>query len=267
MPDLYQVDLLRERREQLGLPEPRPVDARALLRQGLILGSLAVGLMLGGLGWLSFRLWWLQRAADALEPVSQKYVALQGSLEKAQGALKGLEQSNQALVEQILAVPATSALLQELANVIPAGLQVQDFSEKDNGIVIKGIAVDPLAFSRINAMALKLSASPLFDGSSVQLTKAARTQGQGQSENPTQTQSSRPQSVSQPPLPSQAPTPPSAPALSSTQGSSSLQGVEFELRVALSKQPPQKLLPALVALGSRGMALRVNQLRQEGLLP
>lgn len=267
MPDLYQVDLLRERREQLCLPEPRPVDARALLRQGLILGSLAVGLMLGGLGWLSFRLWWLQRAADALEPVSQKYVALQASLEKAQGALKGLEQGNQALVEQILAVPATSALLQELANVIPAGLQVQDFSEKDNGIVIKGIAVDPLAFSRVNAMALKLSASPLFDGSSVQLTKAARTQGQGQSENPTQTQSSRPQSVSQPPLPSQAPTPPSAPALSSTQASSSPQGVEFELRVALSKKPPQKLLPALVALGSRGMALRVNQLRQEGLLP
>jgi predicted RND superfamily exporter protein len=49
--DLYKVDLLRERREQLGLPEPKQVDPRALLRKGFFIGGLLLGAVLGLMGW------------------------------------------------------------------------------------------------------------------------------------------------------------------------------------------------------------------------
>jgi hypothetical protein len=66
--DLFQVDLLRERRQQLGLPEPKPVNAQEQLRKGVLLGAVPVGLMIGLLAWLGVGLWMTRSAADSLDP-------------------------------------------------------------------------------------------------------------------------------------------------------------------------------------------------------
>lgn len=275
MSDLFQVDLLRERREQLGLPEPKPVNAQEQLRKGVLAGAVPVGLAIGLLALFGVRLWSTRSAADALEPTSQQYTSLQQVVEGSRGRLKGLEGSNQALVDQILSFPSSSALLTLMARLTPPGVQITDLSEKDGALVIKGKAADPEAFARLETLMLNLAANPLIDRESVQLLKAERGKadaaggaapaaGSTAAAPPTQPASAAqtaPQQPAQPPQQAQNPPPP-APVL--TQIASSLQ---FELNASFSKAAPKELLQEFLALGARGKALRVAQLQREGLLP
>jgi type IV pilus assembly protein PilN len=250
------------------------VNAQEQLRKGVLAGAVPVGLAIGLLAWFGFRLWSTRSAADALEPTSQQYTSLQQVVEGSRGRLKALEGSNQALVDQILSFPSSSALLTLLARLTPPGVQITDLSEKDGALVIKGQAADPEAFARLEALMLNLAGNPLIDRESVQLLKAERgkadaagSQAQAaapaatspqaqpaQASQPTPQQPAQPQQVENPPPP--------APVL--TQIASSLQ---FELNASFSKAAPKELVKEFLALGARGKALRVAQLQREGLLP
>ena len=238
MSDLFQVDLLRQRREQLGLPEPKPVNEQVQLRKGVLVGALPIGLALGLLAWFGVRLWSTRSAADALEPTSQQYSSLQQVVDGSRGRLKALEGSNQALVDQILSFPSSSALLTLLARLIPPAVQITDLSEKNGALVIKGKAADPEAFARLEAFMLNLAGNPLIDRESVQLLKAERVNADTLGT-------------------------PASPAPVLTQIASNL---KFELNASFSKTAPKELVNEFLALGARGKALRVAQLQREGLL-
>ena len=253
MSDLFQVDLLRERREQLGLPEPKAVNSQELLRKGILAGGVAVGLVLGLLAWFGFRLWSTRSAADALEPVSQQYVSLEQAVQGSRGRLKGLEQSNEGLVNEILSLPSSSALLTLMGRLTPPGVQLTDLSEKDGALVLKGEAADPQAFSRVETLMLQMAASPLFDKESIQLLKAERGKGEASQAAPAAAAPTGPPQTEGAPVPV-AP----APIASS---------VQFELNASFSKTAPKELVKEFLALGARGKALRVAQLQQEGLMP
>lgn len=253
MSDLFQVDLLRERREQLGLPEPKAVNSQELLRKGILAGGVAVGLVLGLLAWFGFRLWSTRSAADALEPVSQQYVSLEQAVQGSRGRLKGLEQSNEGLVNEILSLPSSSALLTLMGRLTPPGVQLTDLSEKDGALVLKGEAADPQAFSRVETLMLQMAASPLFDKESIQLLKAERGKGEASQAAPAAAAPTGPPQTEGAPVPV-AP----APIASS---------VQFELNASFAKTAPKELVKEFLALGARGKALRVAQLQQEGLMP
>lgn len=272
MSDLFQVDLLRERREQLGLPEPKPVNAQEQLRKGVFVGAVPVGLAIGLLAWFGVRLWTTRSAADALEPTSQQYTSLQQAVEGSRGRLKALEGSNQSLVDQILSFPSSSALLTLMARLTPPGVQITDLSEKEGALVIKGQATDPEAFARLDVLMLNLAGNPLIDRESVQLLKAERGKAEAAG---TQAPAAAPAAAPPQAQPAQATQPapqqpaqqaqnPPPPAPVLTQMASSLQ---FELNASFSKAAPKELVKEFLALGARGKALRVAQLQREGLLP
>jgi Tfp pilus assembly protein PilN len=258
--DLFQVDLLRERREQLGLPEPKAVNSQELLRKGILAGGAAVGLVLGLLGWFGFRLWSTRSAADALEPVSQQYVGLEQAVQGSRGRLKGIEQSNEGLVNEILSLPSSSALLTLMGRLTPPGVQLTDLSEKEGALVLKGEAADPQAFSRVESLMLQMAASPLFDKESIQLLKAERGKGEASQAAAPQAAAPAPQQPAAPAAPAPAPAPPLTPAPIAS-------SVQFELNASFAKTAPKQLVKEFLALGARGKALRVAQLQQEGLMP
>ena len=256
MSDLFQVDLLRERREQLGLPEPKAVNSQELLRKGILVGAVAVGLVAGLLGWFGFRLWSTRRAADALEPVSQQYVSLEQAVQGSRSRLKGLEQSTESLVNEILSLPSSSALLTLMGQLTPPGVQLTDLSEKDQALVIKGVAADPQAFSRVEMLMLRMARSPLIKKDSIQLLKAERSKA----EAAPAPAPAAPAPGTQQASPAPAPTAPAAPAPSAS-------SVTFELNASFAETAPKELVKEFLALGARGKALRVAQLQREGLMP
>ena len=263
MLDLYQVDLLRERRAQLGLPEPKPVNAQYQLRKGMAIGAGMVAVVVALLAFSGLRLWALTRSADALEPKSRQYQALEQVLQGLKSRQKELEDSRDGLVDQILSLPSSSALLQAIALLTPSGVQITQLSEKDGELVIKGQTVDPQAFARVDALVLGLSKSPLFDPKSVVLLKAQRGQGQPQAAA-APAQPAQAPAAAQPSTPSSSAQPSRAPTVVAGVSTGT---VDFELNVKFSETPAKELVGTFLGLGARGKALRIQQLQQEGLMP
>lgn len=230
-------DLLREKRQALGLPDP--AEASRLYRQnlvkGLMVGTALVGLSIGLAALSSLRNWMVVGSLERLSTVEADVEQYEARLRDDQARLKQVEDVNGALVKGILSVRSGSALLRDLQMRVPRGIQLTEAKEEPNGagVQLKGLASDPEPFAAVNALYLELQRSPLLDPSAVILRKAVREQQEGQA-------------------------------------ASSQRPVSFEFRLGF--RPANTLAPEaerrmLEGLGSVGLARRLSLLQQEGLLP
>jgi len=170
------LDLLRQRRLQRGLAsEVVPLlPAAPLWRRGVTLGAipLAVVIVLGLV--LQLQRWQLAGDAATLSAVPEQIQGLDGRLQRARRQLRQLERSSTGLARGIVAVQSGSALLTELVRVTPAGVQINALQVQGEQLVLKGVAVDPAAFRRVNALQLLLARSPLIQSDGVQPVKLSR---------------------------------------------------------------------------------------------
>jgi len=90
-----------------------------------------------------------------------------------------LQRSSEGLAKGLVGVSSGSALLAQLSAVTPAGVQLTEVRSQNNGLLLKGVAVDPQAFRRVNGLSLLLSQSPLFEAESVQVVKLQRDGASG----------------------------------------------------------------------------------------
>lgn len=229
------LDLLREMRLAQGLPDP--ADERALWRAALIKGSLiGTAIVLASVALtaaLFVRQQQLSAELDRLALVEAEVLAADARLTAARGQLKGVKELNAALVAGLVNARSGSALMRDLQRRVPAGVQITALEVPPGGgsLSLKGVAADPLAFARINSLQIALGRSPLLAAGSVRLRKALRGGAD-----------------------------PAAKAATS--------GVSFELSAGFRPSlPPAAELKLLQELGATGMALRLQQLQAEGLLP
>lgn len=219
------LDLLRETRQAQGLPDPleQATARRALLLKGALVGAALVGVSLATTGLLLARQQQLRAELERLTLVEAEVQAADARLMAARGRINALRTTNKSLVQGLVSVRSGSALLTDLQRRVPQGVQLTTIDVAPGGQTLRllGLASDPQAFGRINALQIELGRSPLLDPTGVRLIKAARAEG-----------------------------------------------VSFELTAPF--RPP---LPAvaelrlLQELGATGMALRLQLLQVEGLLP
>ena len=232
-PTISQFDLLREKRQELNLPEPVAVatQGRQRLVQGVAIGVALIGISLGVAVLVLLRALMVSAAVDRLGTVEAEVQLFETQLTSARGKLKGVENANADLVKGLIAVRSGSALMRDLQLRVPAGVQLTAATEEGNGYRLKGVSRDPQAFARINAFQLQLKRSPLLDPNGVTLVKASR----GAVETKSFAAGSGP--------------------------------VSFELLVTFRPQispPAEKQI--LTQLGADGLVRRLNLLQQEGLL-
>ncbi|CAK6694728.1 PilN domain-containing protein [Synechococcus sp. CBW1107] len=229
------LDLLRERRLELGLPAepPRPPDARRLLLIGsaiggaIVLSAISVTLLLKLQGLL------LEQELTRLAPVRGQVETLEAELAADKDNLEHKSKGNDQLVNGLVAVRSGSALMTDLAGRTPAELQLTSVVVGKDDLQLKGRTADPGAFERINAMVLRLKTSELIDPASVNLSRAIRTD-----------------------------TDPNQPKKGLESGL-----VEFELSAAFRPPPASTTqLKQLQELAAGGMARRLELLQKEGLL-
>ena len=178
MTEHLKADLLRRRREELGLQAAAPaLPSPQLWRRGVLFGATPLVLVL----FLGVFFWWreqqLRAVVASLEPVANEYDELEISLSRQRAQLKKLQKSNKALVEGLLSVPSSSALLAEMARVMAKGIQLTTMNALDTTMNLKAQAQDPSAFVRINGFQLALDRSPFFQAP-VRLQRASRQQYQ-----------------------------------------------------------------------------------------
>jgi type IV pilus assembly protein PilN len=235
-------DLLRQRRLERGLPAQAPAlpPARRLLQQGGALGLSLVVVVL--VPWLLL-LWWGQQRAlglAQLRSVPASLQSLEGRLRLERSQIKQLEGRNAALARGLVAATSGSALLTQLAALTPEGVQLSELSVSGESLSLKGLAVDPGAFARVNALGLLLAESPLIEAAAVKVVKLSRESPAA----PAAAAGSRPQPQPQPPAP-----------------------VRWELAVGLARLSPARQRSVLQQLGAEGLARRLQTLASLGLLP
>jgi len=173
------LDLLEERRPELGLPAPTPVRraSRSLLLQGAGWGGGVVLLALFGLGGMA---WWEGQQAQQLEallPVEQQVLATEGKLRRLKARTATLVKDNKKIAKQLVAVRSGSALLEQLRRITPQGIQLKDLTVNDNAIKLSGAVQGggrPGPLERINALVLVLGELPQTQADGVKVVKVTR---------------------------------------------------------------------------------------------
>ncbi len=176
------VDLLRERRIELGLPaQPAPfVPTRLLLRRGALLGG-AVLLMSGAItAAVNWRGQQQQQQLEALAPTAQRLASAEAQLRRLSTKTAAVNKDTTRIAQQLVAFPGGSPLLEQLRRVTPVGVQLQELSVGQAQIQLSGkaqIGASPGPLERINALAISLSQLPITLDQGVKVMKITREDG------------------------------------------------------------------------------------------
>jgi type IV pilus assembly protein PilN len=236
-----QLDFLREKREKEGLPSMAQMlpSRAALIRLGcLIGGSLLLGVLgLTGLIWFQHE---ANKGNDAkVEEIKSQIKSVRQRSEQVATSFAQVNGANRKRASDLATLRSSAALLSELQLRTPENVQIKSVQLSDMALQIKGVAVEPMAFARINALQLSLKQSPLL-AKDISLIKAERL--------PSVTK----------PLPVEKAANPSV-LLTPT-------SVSFELNAPLAILKPKQKAAVLRVLGAEGMASRLELLDREGLL-
>ncbi len=176
------VDLLRERRIELGLPaQPAPfVPTRLLLRRGALLGGavlLVSGAITAAVNWRGQQ---QQQQLEALAPTAQRLASAEAQLRRLSSKTAAVNKDTTRIAQQLVAFPGGSPLLEQLRRVTPVGVQLQELSVGQAQIQLSGkaqIGASTGPLERINALALSLSQLPITLEQGVKVMKITREDG------------------------------------------------------------------------------------------
>lgn len=225
-------DLLRQRRLERGLPAELPAlqPPQRLLQQGAAIAAALLALvLLAGVG-IGQRSRQLAAERARLRAIPAQVQALETQVRAELVRLRRQDEANTGLARGLVALSSGSALLSQLAQLTPQGVQITEATVADQTLRLKGRADDPAPFERVNALSLLLADRPMFRPD-VRVIKLAR------------------------------PAPPTDPGVSAP-----LQPVDWQLQVSLASLTPAQQLPLLRRLGADGMALRLQDLLRTGVL-
>ena len=176
------VDLLRERRIELGLPAQSVpfVPARLLLRRGALLGGAALLLSLVLTAVLNWQGQQQQQQLESLAPLAQRLTAAEAQMRRLRTKTAAVNKETIRIAQQLVAFPGGSPLLEQLRRVTPVGVQLQELSVGEAQIQLSGraqIGETPGPLERINAFALSLSQLPMTREQGVKVMKITREDG------------------------------------------------------------------------------------------
>ena len=176
-------DLLRERRLELGLPEPAVAwtPMRPLLLRGSLIGGVALLASVGSVVVMQQLENQQQQQLQALAPFEQRMRSAEGRVRSAKQQAASVRKDNQKIAQQLVAVPAGSPLLVQLSLVTPVGVQLEDVSVQNDQIKISGkvgLGGTPGPLERINAFELALERLPISLRDGVKVLKVTRDDGE-----------------------------------------------------------------------------------------
>ena len=174
-----ELNLLQERRQELGLnAQPALVpQVRSLLGKGMGLGALLVLAVVAVAAWLAWQESQQQVVLDRLQPLEQRLRLDQTQLQQLKARTAVIRKENTQIAEQLVAVRASSALMEQLRRLTPQGIQLKEVAVRTQQIKIVGQSLgggSPGPFERINALVLQLAALPMVKPDGVKVLKVVR---------------------------------------------------------------------------------------------
>jgi len=166
------LDLLRRRREELGLQELSSLPVTQLLVRGSVVGGglVLVSLLIMLVLFVQWRLAVSERRQ--LTPIALEYDAVVQRLEDSRRDLETTTALNRRMADTVAGVRSGSALLTELQRLLPQTMRYQLIAAKGNRLELTGEVLEPMAVETLNSFQLRLDASTFFDRDGLVLERA-----------------------------------------------------------------------------------------------
>ena len=166
------LDLLRRRREELGLQELSSLPVTQLLVRGSVVGGglVLVSLLIMLVLFVQWRLAVSERRQ--LTPIALEHDAVVQRLEDSRRDLETTTALNRRMADTVAGVRSGSALLTELQRLLPQTMRYQLIAAKGNRLELKGEVLEPMAVETLNSFQLRLDASTFFDRDGLVLERA-----------------------------------------------------------------------------------------------
>ena len=164
------VDLLRERREKYFLQEPYFIETREFIFKGIYIGLslISISFLVGFIFIIRSNI--IQNKKSELKPLVDQYDALQIKLDNEFKQLKIIAAFNKKLKNSIVSLSSSSALLSEIAVIVPKKIQILSLSSSGNILNIKSQAPIKKSFNLINGFLISLDNSEFINFSDIDLT-------------------------------------------------------------------------------------------------
>ena len=166
------LDLLRQRRERLGLERPKVIPVRDLLWRGGLIGCVVPLLLLLVVLFLVVQDRQLAQRQRSLEPIAAEHDRVDQALMDATQRLEQSRSANSAIAKAIADVRSSSAVLAEVRRLVPESIVLNSLVLDGNALEISGSAEQPNGLRLVNALMLRLSASGFFSQERVELSNA-----------------------------------------------------------------------------------------------
>ena len=175
------LDLLRPRRQELGLPPNAPSlrSVQRLVLPAAALGITLVGVVMGVQGLALMREAALQRELDRWQPMELQMNRLREGMQRTQERAKTLEVDTAGIAARLVSIRSGSAVLEQLRRSMPETVRLQSVVIQPAQLRIQGLAQGHAAtegWQQINALMLNLEALPVVPEDGVQLQKAKAEQ-------------------------------------------------------------------------------------------
>ena len=165
-----QIDLLRKRRDSdFFLVEPNFIDKQKYIKKGIFSGLIIILItLILGIPFI-FRTKFLENKKSKIKIFSNEYDALVKKINKESKELKEISKFNSNLKNSILNISSSSALLQEIALIIPIDLQLLEFFSKGNSLVLKVKTSNDDYLGILNSFLINLDKSELIKFNDIDL--------------------------------------------------------------------------------------------------
>ena len=168
-PKFNQIDLLRGRREELGLSEPFFIDTKKYIKKGIFIGLsiISVSLSIGLAFIISTSV--LEERKSKIKIFSDEYDSLQLKLNKESKDLKETAKFNNKLKNSIINIASSTAFLGELRLITPKKLQIYNLEAKKNNLNIKSRVNNKDYLNILNGLLLSLQSSEFVEFAEIDL--------------------------------------------------------------------------------------------------
>ena len=164
-----QIDLLRKRREANNLASPYFIETKKYIKKGIFVGltTITISLILG-IPFI-YRINFLENKKNKVKVFSDEYDLLQKKLKREQRQIDNIETFNKNLKNSIINISSSSALLKEIALIVPENIQLLEFISKNNSLTFKAKLPDNQYLKIINSFLINLDKSELVKFNDIDL--------------------------------------------------------------------------------------------------
>ena len=156
-----QIDLLRKRRDSNYLIEPYFIDNKKYIKKGIYSGLILIVItLIIGIPFI-LRTNFIESKKEKIKIFSDEYDLLQKKLKKESEELEIISDFNRSLKNSIINLSSSSALLQEIALIIPKDIQLLEMVTKGNSLTLTAKLNDKSYLETLNSFLIKLDKSEL----------------------------------------------------------------------------------------------------------